>query len=253
MKRRRLGQHTLHDESLITRIAEYALLSKQKTVFEIGTGKGNLTRKLCASAKKVVSCELDRELHRRSKETLMGFENLELVCDDAFNLRLDYDILVSNLPYSRSSKFLDWLLGEDFERAVVMVQEEFADKLLAESGGRNYRAITAVAQAFFDIVVLENVLPDRFTPQPKVVSKLIMLEPRADRPSTTIVKPIKTLFSFRGRRLSTALSTIAKRRGIDRTELQKGISTTLLPRRIEKLEVDQLVKVAEITQSGRGR
>jgi len=83
-KRRLLGQHMLIDNDVLRKMLDCIELKKDDVVFEIGTGNGNLTAELCKRAKRVVSCEIDKELGRKAQDTLGKYSNLLLVVGDGF-------------------------------------------------------------------------------------------------------------------------------------------------------------------------
>ncbi|MFQ6135329.1 MAG: ribosomal RNA small subunit methyltransferase A, partial [Nitrososphaerales archaeon] len=204
-KRRRLGQHLLRDPEILDRIVKAAYVSSDDTVFEIGTGEGDLTERLCISAGRVISTEIDRTLLETAERRLKEYRNLELILGDGFGTERSFDILVSNIPYSKSGRFIEWLAGRRFKRAVVTVQREFADKVLAELGSHNYRAVSVLAQALFQIQRLFDVGRDAFDPPPKVSSSVLLFRPRGvGAVNRQTVSSLKTLFSFRGRRVSSA-------------------------------------------------
>jgi len=211
-KRRLLGQHMLKDGRIVDKLIEAAEITKNETVYEAGTGEGTLTNELCKRAKSVVSFEIDRHLFEKSYSALMSaFLNLELVNGDLFEFHpyFDFDVFISNLPYSRSRDALEWLALQKFNRAILTVQKEFADKLQARPGDEKYRSITVISQHCFNIKELFHVSKDSFDPQPAVESTVIKLIPR--KPAIPItratIKNLNLLFSCRNRK---ALSVLKK-------------------------------------------
>ena len=78
-----------------------------------------------------------------------------------------FSIFVSNLPYSKSRKAIEWLLQKKFLRAVILVQKEFAEKL---TSNEDHKAISVLANYGFEIKFLMNVKNSNFFPSPKVDS-----------------------------------------------------------------------------------
>jgi 16S rRNA (adenine1518-N6/adenine1519-N6)-dimethyltransferase len=230
-KRKLLGQHMLIDNDILHTIADYAELDRNDIVFEIGTGNGNLTAELCKRAKRVISCEVDKELHKEAQNMLGKYNNLRLVNGDGFKTNHDFDVFVSNLPYSKSRTAVEWLAERDFDRAIVMVQKEFATKLLANNGN-NYRAVSALAQYCFDMEQVMQVGKNSFYPKPKVDSVLLKITKKR-RVSRDVIRALKLLFSFRGKKLS----------GVAR---KLGINESLNDKRIERLSPEEAVRLAEI-------
>lgn len=255
MKRRhRLGQHLLKDAEILDRIVEAANLSTNSIVFEIGTGEGDLTARLCRYAGQVISAEIDRDMFKVAASNLQGCRNLELILGDGFSVNRSFNVLVSNIPYSRSRQFVEWLVEKRPERAVVTIQKEFGDKLLAEPGADNYRAVTVVAQAFFQVTWLFDVGREAFSPPPQVDSAVLLLQPRKRggvQVDLQMVSSLKILFSFRGRLVSSALKHIFK----DEAKIQRFRETfeeEMFRKRIEHLTVDEAVSIAKQLVASKG-
>ena len=130
-------------------IVEEARISKTDVVFEIGTGLGILTPLLCKNAQKVISVDADKNLIKKAKSKFTTFDNLVLKSGDGFKQKDEFSIFVSNLPYSKSKYAIEWLAQNSFSHGIIMVQKEFAEKLIATS--KNRRAISIIATCAFDI------------------------------------------------------------------------------------------------------
>ena len=194
-RRHSLGQHFLISESIAKSIVDYGNITKKDTVLEIGTGKGILLPFLCNATKKVISVETDRELHIAAVNRFSNFSNLELIQGDGFKLDLEFTILVSNLPYSESRRAIEWLIQKKYSHAVVMVQKEFAEKLMA-TGGKNRKAITVLANYGAKIELLMDVKKSNFSPSPKVDSIVLRLTKTHQIPKG-IINAVNRLFSYR--------------------------------------------------------
>jgi len=232
-KRRSLGQHMLVDRKVLADLMTAADIAKSETVCEAGTGKGILTAELCDRAKIVISFEIDRELYQNARQQL-HYQNLKLVSADLFKAKtVDFDVFVSNLPYSRSRDAFEWLATQKFKRAVVMVQQEFADKLRARPGDMNYRAISALATLSFKMQELFPVKKQSFEPQPLVNSVVVRILPRKIM-SIEKIRSLNLLFSKRNRKANS----IASRGGL--RNFDSGES------RIDELPVDRLAELVEL-------
>lgn len=229
----------LVDRKVLEKIVRAADISGEEVVLEVGTGLGTLTSELCQRAKEVISYELDPALYQKSKE-LLKFENLDLVRGDLFEIKdLDFDVFVSNLPYSRSRDAIEWLVARKFSRAIVMVQLEFAEKIQAVPGDRNYRAISAITNHCFRIEQITAVGRGSFSPQPKVDSVVMKLVPAQRRAvSTAVLKRLNWLFSRRNKKASSVAAKI----GLGHLDLGD--------RRIYQLPPSTLVGIAEKIEHG---
>ncbi|HEX9678839.1 rRNA adenine dimethyltransferase family protein [Nitrososphaera sp.] len=205
----KLGQHFLVDQSVLEKIVQACVLGKTETVCEAGTGTGVLTKEMCSRAGRVVSYEVDGQLFRQAK--LMQIANLELVNRDLFREHdIEFDVFVSNLPYSKSRDAFEWLAARKFDRAIVMVQKEFAEKLCSRPGDKYYRAITTIASYCFAIEPLFDVGRDAFEPRPNVESTVLKITP-IRRVTEQHIKNANLLFSKRNKKAST----VAAKMGID--------------------------------------
>ena len=194
-KRRLLGQNFLISNSVAKSISDFANLTNDDIVLEVGTGRGILTPYLCQKTKKVISVEKDSKLYHEAKENLSDIPNLILQHGDAFKMNFDFTIFVSNLPYSQSRNAIEWLVQKKFSRAVIMIQKEFAQKLFAKKG-KARRAISALANYCMDLKELMDVDKSNFRPQPKVDSVIVRLHQKR-QVTGDLVKAVNKLFSYR--------------------------------------------------------
>lgn len=208
-RRRLLGQHFLVSESIAKSIVDCANITKKDTVLEIGTGRGILIPFLCQTAKKVVSVEADKELYLSALEKFLHFSNLSLMHGDGFKLDLDFTVFVSNLPYSESRKAIEWLIQKKFSHGVIMVQKEFAEKLLSKPGNKNHRAVTVLANHCTKIEHIMDVKKTNFSPIPKVDSAVLRLT-KTHQISKNIINTVNKLFSYRRK----TIRNVAKQFGI---------------------------------------
>ena len=208
---RRLGQHFLADQAILSKIVQAAAINRHEIVCEVGTGRGELTGHLCRAAKDVVSYEVDMGVGKAAAESLSDFKNLELRTDDAFRSPAPrFDVFVSNLPYSRSRDAIEWLSQRKFKRAIIMIQQEFADKLCAAPGSHEYKAVSALSQYCFMKEHLFTVPKEAFEPEPKVLSLVMRLTP-SHIVEKSEIKQLNLLFSSRNR----LASSVAKKAGVN--------------------------------------
>jgi 16S rRNA (adenine1518-N6/adenine1519-N6)-dimethyltransferase len=209
MKRHRLGQHYLVDPRVAESLINAAVIRKDETVVEIGTGRGVLTGALARACARLDGYEVDRENYEetlaRTKES-----NAFIHLADAFEQRPEFDVLVSSLPYSRSLDFVEWISQVDYSRGAVILQEDFVRKVLAPPGSRDYRGVSAIAQISSDVTEVGRVARSAFQPPPRVNSLIVLFRPRV-RLTEKEVASIKRLFSLRRREVSSALRTTRMR------------------------------------------
>jgi 16S rRNA (adenine1518-N6/adenine1519-N6)-dimethyltransferase len=234
------GQHFLVDRSVLERIAQYAELCKEDRVLEIGAGTGNLTEVLAQRSSCVYAVEIDPHLAMG----LQGmFQNVRVIKGDALEIELpDYNKIVSNLPYQISSKITYRLLSRPFELAVLMFQQEFAKRLVAPVGSREYGRLAMVAGFFCEAKILEILPRSAFRPVPEVNSAIVRLLPRSVRPDVkpeVFLRLVEGLFSHRRKKVKKALAAL----GVSKEKLAE-IDAKLLDKRPEELTPDQAAELA---------
>jgi 16S rRNA (adenine1518-N6/adenine1519-N6)-dimethyltransferase len=209
-KTRSFGQHFLINKRILEKIVRSSQINEKEVVCEAGTGNGILTRELCKYAQLVISFELDKTLYQKVLKLSSSFSNLKLINMDIFNVNdLQFDVFVSNLPYSRSKHAIEWLAVHEFDRAIVMLQKEFVSKLQAKPGEANYRAISVIAQHCFDMKKLFEVGRASFEPRPKIDSQVIKLVPNKDVNITVqIISALNFIFSLRNKRASSVSDSL---------------------------------------------
>ncbi len=136
---RRLGQHFLSDPAILARIADALDPQPGETVVEIGAGRGTLTDVLLARGLKVIAIEKDHGL----AAALGTRENLTVVTGDALKVNWPATKVIGNIPYYITSPLIDKALTPPLpERIVFLVQDEVADRIAAQPGGKTYGALS---------------------------------------------------------------------------------------------------------------
>ena len=213
---KQLGQHFLIDANIVRKILSLADLSGQETVFEIGPGRGILTRALCGVASRVVAVEIDRQLYEHLRDQTRDCANLELHQGDALEFPLsrlaDETVVVANLPYYLSTALLFRLLEhrDRFSRLVLMLQTEVARRLVAGPGGKDYGVLSVLTQAAAEAELAFHVSAQCFRPRPDVGSSVVKL--RLRRPGcippaqeTMFRLVVRASFAHRRKRLLNSL------------------------------------------------
>lgn len=186
-----LGQNFLADGNTVQRITEIADVGPGDRIVEIGPGLGALTEGLLDRGAYVVAIEKDAGLVRVLRDLFKDHPRFLLLHADA----LDVDLaalfpgewpadtprkVVANLPYYITSQLLIHILESTppFERAVVMIQREVADRLVAAPGSKAYGALTVGVAFRAEVQLAARVPPTVFFPPPTVASEVVLLKPR---------------------------------------------------------------------------
>ena len=228
IKRKLLGQHFLNSNSIAKSIVSEANITKNDIVFELGTGLGILTPLLCKKAHKVISVDADEKLVKNAKSEFSDIDNLVLKSGDGFKTKDTFSIFVSNLPYSRSKDAIEWLAQSSFSHGVIMVQKEFAEKLLAKSS-KNRKAISIIATHAFEISVVSKVGKNNFSPPPKVDSVILKII-KKNSINDEIIQTINKIFSYRRKTIKNILKQFNKE--------------TMVDKRVDDLTGDEIINLA---------
>lgn len=254
VRRPKLGQHFLADESFRRRIAESAAILPSDLVIEIGPGGGAMTGLLAQRARRVVAIEIDPGLAARLRDELAGVPNLEIVEADILAIDLaeicrraeaDRCFVFGNLPYYITSPILRHLL--DSRRAIramaLMVQREVAQRLVAFPGTRDYGYLTVFTQLHSSPGLLMRIPPGAFSPPPRVESALVGFEMH-ERLAGWDDKELGRLEDFLKRSFAQKRKTLANNLGpgsAGRARAERALGACGLPRatRAEQLTIEQ--------------
>lgn len=194
-----LGQHYLVDTSVLNASIELAGDLSEKHVLEIGCGPGSLTHHLLRAGARVSAVEIDQGSlkHMRSHfDEEIESEQLNLIEGDALTVEwpTDIDAVVANIPYQISSPLLERMQREIRTiPAVLLVQEEFAERMAMALGPLDRGPLGLSLWLDYDIEIGRRVPPSCFSPQPRITSCLVRLEP-IDRLATLESKIDRRLF-----------------------------------------------------------
>jgi 16S rRNA (adenine1518-N6/adenine1519-N6)-dimethyltransferase len=221
--KKRFGQHFL-EPAWVTKLVQAIDPQPTDVFLEIGPGRGALTSPLADKAASVVAVEIDRGLatelaaHARDGLTVIEGDFLELPAArlvDALSRTGPGRLRVAaNLPYNVGSPILVRLIdlfrsGFPLNDAVIMLQREVADRLLAEPGTSEFGVLTVIVRRWARVERLLNLPPGAFRPAPKVRSTVLRLtfHPAADdvADEDRFRSFVQTLFSRRRKTLRNAL------------------------------------------------
>jgi 16S rRNA (adenine1518-N6/adenine1519-N6)-dimethyltransferase len=220
--RKRFGQHFL-ESAWADKVADACAPSPDDTFLEIGPGPGALTLRLAPRVRRLIAIEVDRDLAAALRRQTPA--NTEIVEADF----LDTDLapylssgpvrVAGNLPYNISSPILFKLLETASRHpalvdATVMLQEEVAERLIADVGTAEYGVLTILTSLGAEVTRVLSLPPGAFRPMPKVRSSVVRLRFRPaelaphDRP--LLERIVRSIFTQRRKVLSNALRPLAE-------------------------------------------
>ncbi len=244
--KKRLGQNFLINGEVIANIIDYAEISPEDTVIEIGPGVGFVTEQLIKHAKQVIAIELDEDAIRELEK--LNAPNLKIIHKDI--LKTDLSELcegkvkvVANIPYYITSPIIAHLLGEiddlnnknrnKITDILLMVQEEVARRMVAteNSPSKQYGLLTILSQFWADVEIKELVGRRSFFPAPKVNSALVKLIVRE--------KPKLQLTNYTHFRKTVKAAFSQRRKNIKNCLLSGGFSKEKIQQAMQKLGLDE--------------
>jgi 16S rRNA (adenine1518-N6/adenine1519-N6)-dimethyltransferase len=269
----KLGQNFLIDLNLLDLIARTAELAKQDLAVEIGCGTCSLTTRLADQAGAVLAVEVDPAFYALAQESVGGRDNVVLVHADVLRNKneLAPDVLtaldelrrrtscdrfklVANLPYAVATPVISNFLLSDlpFERMVVTVQWEIAERLTAQPGTKDYGALAVLVQSLAEVNLVRRLPPAVFFPRPQVASAIVQLRPSSGKRQRVgdvlrFRHFLRDLYTHRRKNLRGALAGMPSRRRakdeVDRKLAELELDGTI---RAEELDLEQHRRLCEM-------
>lgn len=226
-----LGQCFLTDEDTARQIVAALEIREGDIVVEIGPGRGILTRRLVTTPARIIAVEIDQRLLPKLRRSLSKFGNLELRHADFLETDLAELIpegpakIVGNLPYHLVSEIIFKLFShahrarEDeklpwVERAILMMQSEVAQRVVASEGNKTYGILSIFCQLEAKVASLFKVPAACFSPKPKVDGEVVQLSLHKKPPVypknwQVLERIVRWCFHRRRKMLRTTLSSLA--------------------------------------------
>lgn len=260
------GQNFLISERAFRAIVDATVRADDDWIVEIGAGLGTLTARLAERVPegKVIALERDPDMLRVLRAELAGVDNVQIEDADAlrYDLRMaarwrgDAISVCGNLPYHIAAPLLFKIVEAraHLTRAVVMIQREMADRLLASPGTKEYGALGVMIRTYADVSSVARVSAGSFAPPPKVDSTVVRLSPLpgagprvpiGDEAHYSAV--VHAAFGQRRKTLRNALRAV-----FDEAAVDAALAATKIDgvRRGETLDIAELAAVAAALPAG---
>lgn len=254
------SQNFLISDRAFRAIVDATVRADDDWIVEIGAGLGTLTARLAERVPegKVIALERDRDMIGVLRSELAGVDNVDIEEVDAMR----YDLAMAakwrggpiavcgNLPYQIASQLMFRVIDAraHVTHAVMMIQKEMADRLLAAPGGKDYGALGVMIRTYADVSTVAKVSAGSFVPPPKVDSTVIRLTPLAGgQPRVPIADDkhysavVHAAFGQRRKTLRNALRAAFDEAGVDAALAATGIDGQ---RRGETLEIAEFAALA---------
>jgi len=256
---KRKGQHFLCDHNVLQKTLDAAEVQPDECVLEIGSGIGTLTRALAERACCVLTLEVDAKLIPVLEQNLHSYPNVHIVHGDFLRENLPLRIaetfgerpfkVVANIPYGITSPILDRLFGVacGWKRAVLMIQREVAERLVAQPNTSQYSAISVFAQYHSRVEIVHPVPRTVFYPAPEVDSAIVRFTPivraLSDENERLLFRIVRAAF---GQRRKTLLNALSGGLALPRETVQEMLQMQGIDpqRRGETLSLQEFIQLA---------
>jgi len=248
--RKRFGQNFLHDQQVINRIIACIAPKPSDLLVEIGPGQAALTRPLLESGAELHLIEIDRDLVSRLEKQFSDVSNISIHSCDALKANLPEITanrpfrLIGNLPYNISTPLIFHVLQwhEQVIDMHFMLQKEVVARMAAEPGSRTYGRLSVMTQFRCNVTPLFDVLPGSFSPQPRVCSSIVRLQPLKAPPADAgsfknLERVVTAAFSQRRKTLRNSLRNYFTAEQILAIDIDPG-------QRAEQLSLAQFASLA---------
>ena len=263
---KKFGQNFLIDSHVLEKIIDAANITEDDFVLEIGPGIGTMTQYLSEHAREVMAVEIDHNLIPILKETLAGYDNVEVLNEDI--LKVDIGKIaekknqgrpikvVANLPYYITTPIIMGLFEKNvpMNSLTVMVQKEVAQRMQAGPGTKDYGALSLAVQFYAEPYIVANVPPNCFMPRPKVGSAVIRLTRYKDMPvkvknEQLMFSIIRASFNLRRKTLQNGINNsstlhFSKEQVVDALD-KMGLSPKI---RGEALSLEQFARLSDLLE-----
>jgi len=241
---KKFSQNFLQNNYIAEKIVDSLDCEDKDTILEIGAGKGVLTEYLITKkCKKLNVIEIDQRLVKFLEEKYL--KDLMIIRESILNVSFEQITgtkslkVIGNIPYHITSEIIFKLLDnyKYIKRAVLMVQKEVANRLVAETKTKDYGILTIFTGIYCKVQKLFDVNRENFYPVPNVDSSVVCLNfndfQQEDVDYRLLKKIVRAGFNGRRKKLRNSLSKL-----FSTQDLQK-VSSIQLDRRPEELNLEE--------------
>ncbi len=255
---KKFGQNFLVNETARKKIVDALDVQKDTKVWEVGPGLGSMTSEILERGAKLTAFEIDHGFARLLRQFFEDYSEkkyFELVEGDVLKTWKKYydkngkaDRFFGNLPYNVAATIIADTINEGvrFNKIVVTVQKEVAQRMAAKAGTENYSSFSVLCQWAYEIKNVLDLAGGNFWPVPNVASRAVLMTKRDDFPRCEnpklFMRMIRQLFSSRRKTIRNNMLKLASPENVDKTLEAAGINAN---ERAENLSVDALLKLSD--------
>lgn len=255
---KKFGQNFLVNADARKKIIDSLDIDENSSVWEVGPGLGSMTDEILGRGAKLTAFEIDHGFARLVRQFFENYSEkgkFELVEGDVLKTWKKYSDehgvaqrFFGNLPYNVAATIIADTINEGvcFDKAVVTIQKEVAQRMTAKEGTENYSSFSVLCQWAYNVKNVVDLAGGNFWPVPNVASRAVLMTKREDFPRCEnpklFMKMLRQLFSSRRKTVRNNMLALA---GGEKTDLaleKAGIKGSV---RAEDLSVDLLLKLSD--------
>ena len=234
--KKKFSQNFLIDNNILDKISNL-IPSKNLNILEIGPGDGRLTDKIISKKPSLLTLvEIDKDLIKNLSEKYSYNKKIKLVNTNIldYEIKKDYELIISNLPYNISSQILVKLsIEKDIpDSLILMFQKEFGQRLLE----KKLNAINSLVCCFYNVTLNFHVSKNCFRPVPKVDSSVLTFKKMENK--LLNIEEIKNFIIFKRNLFSHKRKSLKNL--LKKYDLENKFDLNL---RVEDLKLNELINI----------
>ncbi|MFA4842273.1 MAG: 16S rRNA (adenine(1518)-N(6)/adenine(1519)-N(6))-dimethyltransferase RsmA [Candidatus Omnitrophota bacterium] len=255
-----LGQNFLVDPNIRRKIIQACELNPSDIVLELGAGRGELTEGIAKVAENIFAIELDSGLCEILRDKFECSKKVKIIQRDI--LKLDIGRLVGklsckikvigNIPYYITSPIIARLFKykRHIDKIYLTVQKEFAARLIARAGSKDYGAFSCFTQYYSLPEIIFTVKNTCFRPVPKTDSAFVGLTLKTKLPlrakeEKALFKIIRSAFNQRRKTLKNSLKGIVAKEQVEHFCANLAITSDIRAERLTLEDFTNLLRYKE--------
>jgi len=255
---KKFGQNFLVNADARKKIIDCLDIGEETSVWEVGPGLGCMTDEILSRGAKLTAFEIDHGFARLVRQFFENYSEkgkFELVEGDVLKTWKKYcdengaaQRFFGNLPYNVAATIIADTINEGvrFDKAVVTIQKEVAQRMVAKEGTENYSSFSVLCQWAYNVKNVVDLAGGNFWPVPNVASRAVLMTKREDFPRCEnpklFMRMIRQLFSSRRKTVRNNMLALAGGEKTDMALEKAGIKPSV---RAEDLSVDSLLKLSD--------